>query len=118
MARTQPASTAQQPSRRKKRKKKKKTGKSAAGTGRVREKAVVLLSCQESTSYRNSLVRAREKISLQEIGVESFKVRRRAIDAFNFELSGADFKAKSAQFAKAIVVADELNGHLESSDAF
>ncbi|KAI4479674.1 hypothetical protein M0802_014359 [Mischocyttarus mexicanus] len=67
-----------------------------------REEAVVSVTCAEGGSYRDALLKAREKINLKDLGVDSFKIRRGVTGSFIFKLKGAECKGKAAKFAEAL----------------
>ncbi|KAI4474018.1 hypothetical protein M0802_015832 [Mischocyttarus mexicanus] len=67
-----------------------------------REEAVVSVTCVEGGSYRDALLKAREKIDLKDQGVDSFKIRRGVTGSFIFQLKGAECKGKAAKFAEAL----------------
>ncbi|KAI4472529.1 hypothetical protein M0802_016733 [Mischocyttarus mexicanus] len=67
-----------------------------------REEAVVSVTCAEGGSYRDALLKAREKIDLKDLGVDSFKIRRGVTGSFIFKLKGAECKGKASKFAEAL----------------
>ncbi|KAI4480970.1 hypothetical protein M0802_014089 [Mischocyttarus mexicanus] len=67
-----------------------------------REEAVVSVTCAEGVSYRDALMKAREKINLKDIGVDAFKIRTGVTGSFIFKLKGAECKGKATKFAEAL----------------
>ncbi|KAI4474294.1 hypothetical protein M0802_015680 [Mischocyttarus mexicanus] len=81
------------------------TNNSSANTIRgnsSREEAVVSVTCAEGGSYRDALLKAREKIDIKDLGVDSFKIRRGVTGSFIFKLKGAECKGKASKFAEAL----------------
>ncbi|KAI4476989.1 hypothetical protein M0804_013169 [Polistes exclamans] len=56
-------------------------------------------------SYRDALVKVREKVKLKEVRIDGFRIRRRVTGAFISELRGVEAKGKAEKFAKALGLA-------------
>ncbi|KAI4476998.1 hypothetical protein M0804_013178 [Polistes exclamans] len=83
---------------RKKKKKKKKKNRS----GGTRETAAISLVCNEAVSYRDAIAKARESISLKEIGVDTITMRRGLTGAFIFNVKGKEAAVKADRVAEAL----------------
>jgi len=60
--------------------------------------AAVVMTCPNGT-YADKIKEAREKISLDEIGIKELKIRRAATGGYMFEISGEDKVAKADRLA-------------------
>ncbi|KAI4475431.1 hypothetical protein M0804_014321 [Polistes exclamans] len=83
----------------------KKKGKRKKRKNRSRETmetAAISLVCNEAMSYRDALAKARESISLQDIGIDNITMMRGLTGAFIFSVRGKEAAVKADRVAEAL----------------
>ncbi|KAI4474218.1 hypothetical protein M0802_015726 [Mischocyttarus mexicanus] len=81
-----------------------KTGTKVA-MGRMRKEAAVAITCRDGMSYRDALVKLREKVDVSSLGLDGMRCRRGATGSYIYRIRGSQADEKAAKLVAAISTA-------------
>ncbi|KAI4484969.1 hypothetical protein M0802_012903 [Mischocyttarus mexicanus] len=70
--------------------------------GRMRKEAAVAITCQGDMTYRDALVKLREKVDVSSLGLDGMKCRRGATGSYIYRIRGSQADEKAAKLVAAI----------------
>ncbi|KAI4475330.1 hypothetical protein M0802_015203 [Mischocyttarus mexicanus] len=73
--------------------------------GRMRKEAAVAITCQGDMTYRDALVKLREKVDVSSLGLDGMKCRRGATGSYIYRIRGSQADEKAAKLVAAISTA-------------
>ncbi|KAI4472238.1 hypothetical protein M0802_017023, partial [Mischocyttarus mexicanus] len=73
--------------------------------GRIRKEAAVTITCQGDMTYRDALVKLREKVDVSSLGLDGMKCRRGATGSDIYRIRGSQADEKAARLVAAISTA-------------
>ncbi|KAI4479675.1 hypothetical protein M0802_014360, partial [Mischocyttarus mexicanus] len=73
--------------------------------GRIRKEAAVTITCQGDMTYRDALVKLREKVDVSSLGLDGMRCRRGATGSYIYRIRGSQADEKAAKLVAAISTA-------------
>ncbi|KAI4475012.1 hypothetical protein M0802_015335 [Mischocyttarus mexicanus] len=70
--------------------------------GRMRKAAAVAFTCQGDMTYRDAMVKLREKVDVSSLGLDGMKCRREATGSYIYRIRGSQADEKAAKLVAAI----------------